>query len=98
MARKPNDKPPEQPQHVITFLPHEFARFKRYNGGGGLQQFVTWIFNNTDRQTLVCSLNAERFERLVRYIRRYGPGGPQQILRDSCIPALRRIGIDLSWS
>jgi hypothetical protein len=94
MARRPNVNPPEPIRYVVTFKPEEAARFKVYPpGGGGLQQLVTWYFRNIDPVTLSCSLTDRLFERTVRYIRSYGKGSPNQILRDSCIPALRRIGI-----
>jgi hypothetical protein len=105
--RKPNAKPSEAPTHIVTFLPHEFARFKHYPINpkpdiepklGGYQRMVNFIFDNTDRSSLVCIFPERLFARLQRYIKRYGKGGPQRILRDSCTPALRRIGIELSWS
>jgi len=94
MARRPNVNPPQPIVYMLTFKPEEAARFKVYPpDGGGLQQLVTWYFHNIDPTTRQCGLTQTRFERTVRYIREYGPGGPNKIIRESCIPALRRIGI-----
>ena len=104
MTRKPNKTPSRPRIHTLTFLPHEFARFKRYPVNpkpgskiGGEQRMVNYIFDGTDRATLICLFDTVMWERMQSYIKKYGPGGPQKILRDSCIPALRREGIELSW-
>jgi hypothetical protein len=102
LARKANRNPSVGRTYAVTFLPHEFKRFKRYPVNpkpdskiGGEQGMVNWIFDNTDRATLVCVVTPDRLERWIGYIKRYGNGGPNKILRETGIPALRRIGIDL---
>jgi hypothetical protein len=84
------------------FYPHEL-RFLRLNTPGpsgkmgGYQQFENWILRNTDTASGSCLFDPVRLERLMRYCKPrngYGPGGPNGRLRNACIPALRRIGID----
>jgi hypothetical protein len=94
--RKANANPSKPPSYTLTFLPHEAKRFKRYRSkGGGYQEMVHWFFDNIHPLTLTATFDAVRLERLIRYVKKYDGGGPNQILRDSCIPALRRIGIEL---
>jgi hypothetical protein len=85
----------------VTLKPHEFAwlTYREAKPGkqlGGYQRMVNWVIDTTDRQTMIIALDPLRFERLKRYIQRYGGGGPNTELRRCFIPALRRIGIDLA--
>jgi hypothetical protein len=99
--RKPNkNRTPAPAGQAFTFLPHEFAILKFNKPGpsgviGGYQGMENIVITCTNKTTLTCVLAAGHFERLVRYIQKYGDGGPNKRLRNACIPALRRINIDL---
>jgi hypothetical protein len=84
---------------VLTFTAQEFSvlHFNRPAASplGGYPRHENWIIRNSDRKTLQCVMDLERFERTIRYCREYGSGGPQGRLRKACIPALARIGIDV---
>lgn len=88
------------PGQAFTFLPEEYAILKFNMPGpsgviGGYQKMENIVVEGTNKITLTVVLSAEHFERLVRYIKNYGDGGPNGRLRKACIPALRRAGIDL---
>lgn len=57
---------------------------------GGYQRMENWILRNTDAQTGKCLFTPEKLERIQRYCREYGPGGPNERLRKACVPALQR--------
>jgi hypothetical protein len=83
---------------TLVFLPEEFLRLKHNVPGpsgkmGGYQQFENWLIAHTDRQTFECRLTSDERDRLERYCREYGPGGPNNRIRAACIPALARLGI-----
>lgn len=104
MTRRANRTLPQPRGLVVTFAPHEL-RFLRLNTPGpsgkmgGYQQLENWIIRNADTASGVCEFDPIRFDRLRRYCNPradgYGSGGPNGRLRKCCIPALRRIGIDL---
>ena len=98
MTRRANSNGgPTLPGFTLKFAPHEFRRLKRNPpGGGGWQQFENILIEQTDPGTLTCPLNPTHLERLIRYCKSYGPGGPNKRIREACIPALRRIGIDVA--
>ena len=99
--RKPNKNPAHAPPGMaFQFAPELFAILKFNHPGpsgkiGGYQKMENILIECTNKITLVCVLNAKYFERLTRYIQNYGSGGPNGRMRAACIPALRRIGIDL---
>jgi hypothetical protein len=101
MFRRPNRKQSREPITLtLSFMPQEFSILKWNTPGpsgvmGGYQGFENLLINQTDRDTLRCELNNAREARLRQYILNYGPGGPNSRIREACIPALRRIGIDL---
>lgn len=97
--RKANINKPLPPGVTLSFRPHEI-RFLRKNlpgeSGqmGGYQQMENWLLENTNATGDIW-LDPQRLERLIRYCQRYGSGGPNGRIRDACIPALRRAGIEL---
>ena len=101
MSRSPNHTTERAaPGVVIQFKPHEFGWLKRNTPGpsgqlGGYQRFENKLIDLTDRATLRCPLAPADLERMIRYAQKYGTGGPNQRIRDACIPALRRAGIEL---
>lgn len=100
MTRKPNTTQPSKPGLVLIFRPHEFGLLKLNTPGpsgklGGYPREENWLVANTDPVTFRCELDAVHLERLIRYCTGYGPGGPNKRLRAACIPALRRVGIEL---
>ncbi len=100
MSRRPNRNPRTEVITVVHFLPHERKRLHYNLPGpsgqlGGYPRHENWIIDNTDASGN-CPMDATRLERTIRYCREYGKGGPNQRIRDACIPALRRIGIDLA--
>jgi hypothetical protein len=85
---------------AFQFERHEFKILKHNKPGpsgviGGYQGMENILIAQTNETTLGCVLNAKHFERLTRYIKNYGSGGPNGRMRAACIPALRRVGIDL---
>jgi len=101
MKRRPNKSGPStrDPTTEFDFLPHEFKTLKINTPGpsgrmGGYQDMENDVIACTDA-VLHCTLTDELFARLCRLIKRHGPGGPNKRLRTACVPALRRIGIDL---
>jgi hypothetical protein len=94
--RKPNDTPASAPSTMMILQPHERRILKINKTKGGYQDLENWVKRNTSSTSGCCALDPVHFERLVRCIQNYGPGGPNKRLRDACIPALRRIGIDLA--
>jgi hypothetical protein len=99
VTRKANSRPPTRAGTRVTFTADEFARLKRNTPAsgilGGYQRHEHWLFDNTDPHTLVCIFDAEHLDRTIRYIRSYGSGGPNKRIRDACIPAFRRAGIEI---
>lgn len=88
------------PGWTITFTPEEFAQLHWNVPGpsgllGGYQRLENWLIDHTSALGLSCTLDAAHFERLLRYLRRYGSGGPNERMRDACIPALNRAGLDV---
>jgi hypothetical protein len=88
------------PGIVLAFTRDEFRTLKRNTPGpggqlGGYPSFENILIDLTHPRTLHCPLSAAHFERLVRYIKNYGPGGPNGRIRAACVPALRRCGIDV---
>jgi hypothetical protein len=102
MARAPNQKKGRaKAGRTIPFQPHEVRMMKINTPGpsgkiGGMGGMENHIVRTVDRTTWQCWLDAVLVERLIRYCQKYEKGGPNQRLRDACIPALRRIGIDLA--
>jgi hypothetical protein len=83
---------------ILTFTGEELRELKLNKPGpsgqmGGYQQLENWIIQNTDPQTGRCHFTSNRLERLIRYCKNYGSGGPNDRLRRACIPALRRHGL-----
>jgi hypothetical protein len=101
MARKPNDNDPTPLGKVLTFQAHEFGFLKRNKPGpsgklGGYPRHENWLIDNTDQVTFKVVLNPVKLARTIEYSQpHYGRGGPNSRIRAACIPALRRIGIDL---
>jgi len=100
MMRQPNQNPRTDPVFMVRFHPHEFARMKVNPPGptspvGGVGRLENWIIENTDGGG-TCAFNFEQMGRTIYYVLNYGKGGPNQRIRDACIPAFRRIGIDLA--
>jgi hypothetical protein len=107
-VRKPNRNHHPEPASGIqfTFLAHEYAHLKIREPGpsgtlGGWGRLENKVFYATSKVTLICTLNAEEQSQLTNYIQRaiadpkYRKGGPNHDVLHSCIPALRRVGIDL---
>lgn len=100
MPRKPNTTPRTEPHFVVHFREHERGMLKRNEPGpsgdlGGWGRRENWLIENIEPSGN-CVLDFEQMGRLIYYIINYGGGGPNQRIRDACIPALRRIGIDLA--
>jgi len=101
MARRPNFTTTREPPGVtFTFLPHEFRRLKFNKPGpsgklGGAGGYENKVIEKTDPVTLVCTLDPLTYTQVSTICRHYGPGGPNNRIRRACIPALRRVGIDL---
>lgn len=99
--RKPNATPGHKPGLVLVFEPHLFRILKHNKPGpsglpvGGWGREENWLIANTDPTTLRCELDAKHLERIIRYCKSYGQGGPNRRIRAACIPALRRAGIEL---
>lgn len=90
---------PRDPMTVIVFWPNELARLKPYRPGpsgqlGGYARMVNWLVAQTAGGVMSVALDAVMLERLVRYIRRYGGGGPNGALRAACTQPMRRAGVD----
>lgn len=104
MSRKPNRhgqrwRPcPPDPDRIYhwEWLPHEKRRLEPFPKGGGLQSLVNRLWQNTNSQTLSCWCDAYDYERVIHYIKTTGPGGPNDLLREICIPVWRRtFGVEL---
>lgn len=101
MTRAPNKTPRNASVTVALFFqPHEFKSLKHNSPGpsgklGGYPRHENWLIAHTNQKTLCVVLDPTRLERTIRYCRSYGDGGPNRRLRSACIPALRRVGIDL---
>jgi hypothetical protein len=99
--RRANKKVTPAPAGIaFQFTAQEYAILKFNHPGasgviGGYQKMENIVVETTNKTTLVVVLNAIHYERLTRYIKSYGDGGPNKRLRKACVPALRRIGIDL---
>jgi len=98
MPRKPNQNPPTQPGKTLWLKPHEVMFLKINKPGksgalGGYQRMENYLLEHVTTGGGVY-LDVKMLERLVRYCMNYGGGGPNSRLRNSCIPALRRIGIE----
>jgi hypothetical protein len=93
--RSPNRTPPTRPGVLLTLRPHERAFLKENRSRGGYQDLENWLLEATRDGPVF--LDPVRLERLLRCCdpNRYGSGGPNGRLRSACIPALRRVGIDL---
>lgn len=103
MTRKANRNatPVSSTAPVLHFLPHEVRTLKHNNPGpsgalGGWQRLENWLVGHIDPATGDCPLTPPIYSRLTHYLTAsYGPGGPNKRVRDTCFPALRRIGINL---
>jgi hypothetical protein len=99
MVRRTNKKTTvDKPGIVLVFKPEEFACLKINTPGpsgllGGYQRLENYLVINTI--DLKCVLNAKMFDRIIRYINKHGPGGPNERIRKACTPVLRRNGIFL---
>ena len=106
MARAPNKNRSHDPNVNITFTHAEFHGLKFNTPGpsgdmGGFQDMENWVIANTNPVTLECVWPPDKFTRISKYTREkpnvtYGPGGPNARLRRACIPAFKRVGINLS--
>jgi hypothetical protein len=103
MTRRAN-KTPRDPLAAgfwLEFLPHEFRRLKHNpiptsgKKPGGMARLENHLVAETEPATLRVWLDDTRNSRCQRYCMTYGPGGPNQRIRDACIPAYRRAGIEL---
>lgn len=88
---------------MLHFTPEEYACLKYNLMGpsrkmGGYQEMENWLVDNIDLTTGKCLLDAKRQFRLISYIVKNGPGGPNGRIRKACIPALARLGINLEPS
>lgn len=96
MRRRGNENPPTPPGITVDFNMPERRRLRpHYRTKGGYQDLVNWIIDNTDADGR-CHFDPIHFDRTVRGVQRYGRGGPQERLRDACIPAFSRVGIVLT--
>ena len=100
MPRAPNRNDPTPLAIVLTFKPHEFRALKHNEPGpagvlGGYQKHENLLKRLTDPETLELELPPVLLTRTIKYCSNYGPGGPNKRIREACIPALRRAGIDL---
>jgi hypothetical protein len=91
--RKANDAGPTPPGVVLTLLPHERGFLRHNKSKGGYQDLENWLWTHSALGPFL--LDPVRLERLIRCIKNYGTGGPNNRLRRAFIPALRRAGIDL---
>lgn len=92
--RKANGTKPTRPGVLLTLLPHEHSFLKHNRTRGGLQDLENYLHEAT-RDGRACFLDPAHLERVMRCCQKYGGGGPQSRIRAACIPALRRVGIDL---
>lgn len=60
---------------------------------GGYQQFENILLGLIPEKGGTVQLSPAFSDRLIRYFKSYGPGGPNQRIRDACGPALRRAGL-----
>jgi len=100
MTRTPNKNPRTAPRFMVRFHPHELAQLKFNLPGptasvGGVGRLENWIIENTDEGG-TCAFDFEQMGRTIYYIQNYGKGGPNGRIREACITAFRRIGIDLA--
>lgn len=110
MTRKPNRKTthePVDPNHglpafTLQFLPPEYHGMKTNKAVGpgalgGYQQCENMLLALTDPQTLQCPLSPDQNALVQRRCRAVmtDQGGPQARIRTACIPAFRRLGVEL---
>jgi hypothetical protein len=95
MTRQPNENPRVPVHFTVHFHWHEIERLKRYKPGGGYQDLMNWLVDNIDESGL-CHMSDEIMGRTIRYCMRYGDGGPNNRIRQACVPALKRIGITIA--
>lgn len=101
MMRRPNRKTYHAAPGVwLKFTADEIGILKHNipgpGGLGGYQGMENILVAGTDRTSLRCYLTPRLFERLVRYVNSYGPGGPNDRIRRACRPALARLNLTVS--
>ena len=100
--RRANKNSPLRLAIALVFLPHEVRAMQRNEPGpsgllGGFPTLENRLLDLIEPGSGLCVLGPEDFTRLMVYmLRDYGPGGPNGRVRGSCIPALRRAGIDVA--
>lgn len=99
--RARNINPRTNAHFVVHFLPHERRRLQRNippegSSLGGMGRHENWLLDTIDATTGLCPMTDCELGKTIRYIQRYGQGGPNGRIREACTPALRRIGIDIS--
>lgn len=107
MARTPNSTKslPLAADHglpaiTVGFTAEEFSRLQYNKPGksekmGGYQGTENLLISLTDPATLLCRLDPDQHNRLQSDCTRDDKGGPNSRIRSACIPALRRLGIEL---
>lgn len=85
----------------MWFTEHEDRRLRpeggRYQSRGGYQDLVNWYLDNIEQPNAAglrrCWVDPIHLDRTLRGVQNYGDGGPQDRLRDACIPAFARAGV-----
>lgn len=103
--RRPNRKTtrePFNPNHGLPAIVLEFSAFelsflKRNRTSAGFQDLENLLLDLTDRETRRCPLTPDQHDRLQRCCKTWvkNEGGPQDRIRNACIPALRRLGFEM---
>ena len=88
------------PEITLEFTPDEFSRMEYNKPGksekmGGYQGTENLLISLTDRDTLRCRLESDQHNRVRSDCQRDDKGGPNGRIRSACIPAFRRLGIEL---
>jgi hypothetical protein len=100
--RRPNRNPslPADPNHGLPavdleFTPSEYKLLERNKSNGGYQGTENMLLDLTDPETLRCHLDPDQNARVQRDCKREAKGGPNDRIKNACIPAYRRINIEL---
>lgn len=109
MARRPNRKttrrqivgaPHKLEAIILQFTRDEFGRLKHNTPPGdakmgGWQGVENMLVALTDPVTLRCPLDRDQNYQVQEYCKTTESGGPNARVRGACIPAFRRLGIEL---
>lgn len=90
--RRPNKNPPRpRVVHRLKLSRYEMSKLKLWPaGGGGMQDFANELYRRAYGNDGVVDVNDAELGRLVRYVGRYGRGGPNNSLRAAFRDVLER--------